>query len=323
VAVLHARGLGGVEAVAVVGDRELQAFLAGGVPDVHGAGVRVGVGVGQRLSDDARDERDRVRPRLAVPAHPHRHAGAFRGALDRAAQACRRLGREHLQARADEPVRGLDRLAQALHVGLGQRELAACDRQVLRKAVVDLGGERAPFALDRRGLHFAPQPGGGDASAQLRAEEADHRPAQRVDGDRLGGARDHHALDERQDHPVRRGRVERVRDEPAGRFPEHDRRTGREPPRLLVEGELLGRLIADVAAQHGLAVGVGQVEHRAIEPERLAHLLERRAGEHGQLAGPDERPRNARDRGEATQDLGGETVGETFLDHGAILRACG
>ena len=57
-----------------------------------------------------------------------------------------------------------------------------------------------------------------------------------------------------------------------------------EPPRLLVERQLRRGLVADVAAQDRLAVGVGEVEHGAIEPERLAHLVERRAGQHGQLA---------------------------------------
>ena len=65
-----------------------------------------------------------------------------------------------------------------------------------------------------------------------------------------------------------------------------------EAPGLLVERELVGRRVTDVAAEHRLAVGVRQVQDGAVEGQGRAHLLERRAGQHGQLAGPDQRPRD-------------------------------
>ena len=67
--------------------------------------------------------------------------------------------------------------------------------------------------------------------------------------------------------------------------------------------------VADVAAQHGMAVGVGEVERGVVQVQRLAHLLQRGRGQHRQLVGADERARHAGDRGQPVEDLRG--------DHGA------
>ena len=127
-------------------------------------------------------------PAVAAAAHAHGGAGAARGGLDRLAQIGGRVRREVLQPRADEPVRGVDGLGQARAVRLGQRQLAPRQRQILREAVVDLGGELAALALHRGLQQLAPQLRGRDAGGQLEAEQAQHGPAQRVD---RGSARRH------------------------------------------------------------------------------------------------------------------------------------
>ncbi len=217
----------------------------------------------------------------------------------------------------------VDRFAQALGVGLGQRELAAGDREVLGEAVMDLGRERPALALHRGLLERATQPRGLDPGADLQAEQAQHGPAERVDRDPLARAGDHDAgqfallARQRQDHPVARGRIERVGDEPARCLAQHDRRAAgdREPPGLLVEGQLVRGRVADIAAQDRQAVGVGQVEGRALEVQRIAHRGQRRPGQRGQVARPDQRARDARHRTEAREDFGSEAAGEPILQH--------
>ena len=95
-----------------------------------------------------------------------------------------------------------------------------------------------------------------------------------------------------------------------------DRRARRDGqlPCLRAEGELLGDVLADVAAQHRRTVGVREVERGIVQAQRLAHLLQRGRRQDRQLVGADQRPRHAGDRGEPAQDLRG--------DHGAILRPC-
>ena len=133
---------------------------------------------------------------------------------------------------------------------------------------MDLGRERAPLALHRRAQQLAPQPRGRDPGARAAGRAGSGRSRS---AGRSGSARwrwrsrrppSPVRRDERQDHPVARGRRERVLDEPARGLAQHDRRAGgdRQPPRLLVEGELLGGGVADVAAQDRVPVGVGQVE---------------------------------------------------------------
>ena len=96
-----------------------------------------------------------------------------------------------------------------------------------------------------------------------------------------------------------------------GGLAEHDRRAGGEPPRLLVEAQLRRGLVTDEAAQDGLAVRVGQVEHGAVEVQGLAHLLQRGGRQDRQLVRRDQRAGHARDGREAREDR--------RVEHGAIL----
>jgi hypothetical protein len=112
---------------------------------------------------------------------------------------------------------------------------------------VHLGGQAAAFLLHLGALQALAQPGGGDAGAELAAEQGEHRRAHRVEGD---GARrrgrdhaDHVAVaaDERQHEPVARGGHERVGPEPAGRLSEDDRHPAGhgQAPRLGLVAQLL------------------------------------------------------------------------------------
>ena len=125
-----------------------------------------------------------------------------------------------------------------------------------------------------------------------------------------------------------RGRRERVLDEPAGRLAQDDRRAAgdRQPPRLLVEGELLRRAVADVAAQDREAVGVGQVEGGAGRSRSASRISSSAApASTGSSPGPDQRARHARDRGQAAEDLGREPAGQPSsitARHYGILGRC-
>jgi hypothetical protein len=138
---------------------------------------------------------------------------------------------------------------------------------------------------------------GGDAGAQLQAEQRQHGARQRVDRDRLAGAGDNHADhavlgDQREDQPVLGRRVERVLDQPRGGFPEHDRRAGgdRERPGFGLERQLVADgCVGHVAAQDRLPVGVREIQRRGVEVQRGAHLLQRAGGQGGQLAGAHQR----------------------------------
>ena len=101
-----------------------------------------------------------------------------------------------------------------------QRELAQCERQVLRKAIVHIGRQAAALLLHLRALQTLLQPRGRDTGTDLAAEQGEHGGAHRVDGHRPGrgcGDDAHHvvaAADERQQEPVARRGRERVRAQP-------------------------------------------------------------------------------------------------------------
>ena len=173
---------------------------------------------------------------------------AARG-LDRLAQVGGRVGGELLQARRGR-AGGRRRRPRSAARGPASRSASsrrATARYCARPSWTSAASWRRSRSIAAR-QQLAPQPGGRDAGRELQPEQAQDGPAQRVDPDRLGGAGDddaHHlpfARDQRQDHPVGRGWRERVLDQPRRGLAQHDRRAGGDgqPPRLLVEGELLG-----------------------------------------------------------------------------------
>ena len=102
-------------------------------------------------------------------------------------------------------------------------------------------------------------------------------------------------------------RVEGVGHEPRCRLVEDQRAAagGGQPPRLLLEAQLVeqpdgvdGRAGDGEAAQDGHVVGLGQVEGRDAQAQRLAHRGERVLGQLAQAAGADERPRHRADGGD-------------------------
>ena len=203
-----------------------------------------------------------------------------------------------------------------------QGDLAQREREVLRQAVVDVGGEPYSLALQLGAVELVAQARGRDADAQLVAEQPQNRQRRRVQLDRHRPGR-HHDADElvrgehRQREPIARLGLERVVDEPARRLVEDDGMTAldREPPRLGVERELFAR----ARAGRGLAItpqrrpvrGRGQVQGRRAQRQRAAHLAERVPGQLGERPGTVEGARHAADRAETRRHLGWEPARET------------
>ena len=293
------------EAAAVVLDGEGQRALAAveGHEDVPG--LRVALDVGQRLAQHAQDDRGDLglgrldrRGGAQLDGQPAL-AGALARRQDGVVQAADRHARgEVLQARADDPVRGAHRLAQAraalarlLGAGIGvqERDLALGQREVLGQAVVDVGRQAQALALDLGARDALAQARGGDARAEQVAEDGQHawRSSPRAPA---GGA----ARRRPRPGPRRRRRVAaRARPRRAGRrgwprarSPARGRpgRARRPRPAATPPARSAARRAAPIgvdvragdgeAAQDRHVVGVGQVERGDPQAEGL-HIAAR------------------------------------------------
>ena len=123
---------------------------------------------------------------------------------------------------------------------------------------------------------------------------------------------------ERHDEPVRRRRLERVRDEPARGLVEDERVAARdrELPGRRFEPDLVARAAGGLARrcletrQQRPLGGVGQVEHADLQVHRRAHGVERPLGDLVQRARRGERARHAADRLEPGGDARRQSPGE-------------
>ena len=217
-------------------------------------------------------------------------------------------------------ARSRSRLASSPRVE--QRQLAHGQRKVLREAVVHLGRQPHPLALERGLLELLPELRGGDAGAQQVAEQAQHRGGARVDRRQRLGAADHDAEPpragaEREHQPRVGGRCERVLHQPVAAIVQHERRVALdgELPGLLVEHQPVARLDRGAVGhrdtlEHG-PVARRHVERRDRQTERVAHLLERVLRQLRQRDRAHQRPRRAAD--------GPLDVGRDLSSHGHTL----
>ena len=253
--------------------------------------------------DDARGERDRLRPGVAVAREPHgRRAGAG-AAASRApragSRACSRRAAPRRRSRTSRcaDVDGLG--AAARGPGRAARAPAARRRGTARARRGPRRRACGARARSPRACSSPPQPRGRDPGAQLRARAGSAPCRQRVDARSAPGAEaitDALAPAAGSASRARAGRTGSRRASRPARAARSARRS-REPPRLLVEAQLRRRaVVADEAAQDGLAVGVGQVEHGAVEVAApRASPPARRLARTGSSSGADQRAGHARD----------------------------
>ncbi len=333
------------EAAAVVLDGEGQRALAAVESHDDVPGLRMALDVGQRLAQHAQDDRGDLGLRRL-----DRRAGAqldgqppLTGALarrqDGIVQAADRHARgEVLQARADDPVRGTHRLAQAraalrrplgAGIGIQERDLALGQREILGQAVVHVGRQAQALALDLGARDALAQARGRDARSEQVPEDGQHAGARLLERQRVALRGGDHAQDlvagvEWQHEPGRGGPVEGVGHEPGRRLvKDQGAPAGRgQPPRLLLEAQLVDqRDRVDVRAGHGEAaqdrhvVGLGEVERGDPQAEGLTHRREGVLGQLAEVAGADQGARDRADGGDRGRGLDGRGQGRLSRHH--------
>ena len=307
----------GGEPGAVVGHDKLEPPVDGARVDHGVRGAGMALDVGQRLGehpqhDDGDVGRYLGQPLVAAQLDAHAAMREARAQLLERGRRPPRPGATIMPFSRERTVlvrrrhRRAEPLPAGLVGGLEQRELAHGEREVLREAVVDLGGQSHPLAVERGALELLAQLGGGDAGAQQVAEQAQHRGGAGVDRRQRLGAADHHAEParagaEREHEPGVGGRRERMLHQPLAAVVQHERSVALhgELPRLLVEHQAIARADRragrDRDALEDGRVARRDVERRDQEPERVTHLLERSLRQLRQRDRAHQRPRRASD----------------------------